>query len=260
MGEMGTMTVRYSYRLRTSPGSERELLAEWDRDRWVWNQCVATSRAAHLAQQECGPARLDKLLTGWRAEHEWLREGSSVAQQQTVRDFGAARAKALADRKAKLPVRQRRGMPRFQRKNEALPSLNYTLRGFSLKEGRRCLANGIGLTVVWSRELPCAPSSVRVYRDATGKWWASFVARVPVEPLAPTARVIGIDWGVTETATTTDPGFELPHAQHGKKAAAALAHYSARWPVGALGRARRPQPGTVGPRPMRPRTTTTWPN
>ncbi|MFF0245068.1 hypothetical protein ACWDR9_09650 [Streptosporangium sandarakinum] len=30
---------------------------------------------------------LDKMLTGWRAEHEWLREGGSVPQQQIIRDF-----------------------------------------------------------------------------------------------------------------------------------------------------------------------------
>jgi putative transposase len=237
MEPVETMTVRYDYRLRVSRSAERELLAEWDRDRWVWNQCVATSRAAHAGGEECGPARLDKMLTGWRVEHPWLREGSSVAQQQTIRDFGAARAKALADRKAKLPMRQRRGMPKFKRKAEALPTLNYTLRGFSIKEGKLCLANGIGLSVVWSRELPSAPSSVRVYRDATGKWWASFVVKVQVEPLPATGQVIGIDWGVTETATTTDPGFDLPHAQHGKKASAGLAHYQRQ-----MAR-RRPKPG-----------------
>jgi putative transposase len=34
-----------------------------------------------------------------------------------------------------------------------------------------------------------------------------------------------VDWGVSETATTTDPDFDLPHAQHGKRAASRLAHY-----------------------------------
>ena len=60
-----------------------------------------------------------------------LAAGSSVAAQQTIRDFGRARAKALKDRKdKKLPVRQRRGMPKFKSKHRAAPSLNYTLRGF----------------------------------------------------------------------------------------------------------------------------------
>lgn len=37
--------------------------------------------------------------------------------------------------------------------------------------------------------------------------------------------MIGVDWGVKETATTTSDAHDLPHAQHGKTAAAKLAHY-----------------------------------
>ena len=42
-----------------------------------------------------------------------------MAQQQTIRDFGRARAKALKDRKDKtLAPRQRRGLPRFKSKHD----------------------------------------------------------------------------------------------------------------------------------------------
>ncbi|MCY9785814.1 hypothetical protein KIK06_18150 [Nocardiopsis sp. EMB25] len=62
---------------------------------------------------------------------------------------------------------------------------------------------GIVLTVVWSRPLPDQPSSVRVYRDSLGHWYASFVVPAQTEPLPATGRVIGVDWGVAEAATTT---------------------------------------------------------
>jgi putative transposase len=225
--------VRYTYRLRVSGRAERSLSAEWDRCRWVWNQCVEASNAAHQeslqtgVKVECGPAQLDKRLTGWRAEHEWLAEGSSVAAQQTIRDFGQARAKALKDRKdRKLSPRQRRGLPRFKSKHRALPSLNYTLRGFGLDGRVVRLAGGIVVRPVWSRDLPAAPSSVRIYRDALGRWWCSFVVDRPQIPAAPqTGRSIGIDWGVTEVATTTSADHDLPHRQHGRRAAAKLAWY-----------------------------------
>lgn len=219
------MHARYTYRLRVSSTAEKALLAEWGRCRWVWNQCVATSRAAHKAGEECGPARLDKMLTGWRAEHEWLREGASVPQQQIIRDFARSRAKALKDIKARLPMRQRAGMPKFKKKDRSTPTLNYTRRGFRLKAGRLHLANGIVLTVVWSRDLPAEPSSVRVYRDSLGHWYASFVVPAQVEPLPATGRAIGIDWGVNEIATTTSDNHDLPHPNHGKKAAEKLARY-----------------------------------
>ncbi|MEU6012460.1 transposase, partial [Streptomyces sp. NPDC047453] len=78
---------------------------------------------------------------------------------------------------------------------------------------------------VWSRPLPAEPSSVRVYRDHLGHWYASFVVPAPIEPLPPTGAVIGIDWGVRETATTTSYAHDLPHAQHGQKAQAELGRY-----------------------------------
>ena len=166
--------------------AERSLLAEWDRCRWVWNQCVEASNAAHRESVEtgvkaqCGPAQLDKRLTGWRGEREWLSGGSSVAQQQTIRDFGRARAKALQDRTdRKLSPRQRRGMPKFKSTHRAAPSLNYTLRGFVLDGRLVRLAGGIVVRPVWSRDLPCAPSSVRISRDALGRWWCSFVVARP---------------------------------------------------------------------------------
>jgi putative transposase len=224
--------VRYTYRLRVSGAAERLLLAEWDRCRWVWNQCVEASNSAHQESMstgvtvECGPAQLDKRLTGWR-KYEWLAVGSSVAQQQTIRDFGRARAKALKDRKdKKLPVRQRRGTPRFKSKHRALPSLNYTLRGFGLNGRLLKVAGSIVVRPVWSRELPGDPSSVRIYRDPLGRWWCSFVVPRPeAEPLPSTGRSIGIDWGVTDLATTTSDAHDLAHPQHGRRAAARLARY-----------------------------------
>ncbi|MFF8868700.1 RNA-guided endonuclease InsQ/TnpB family protein [Streptomyces massasporeus] len=224
--------ARYTYRLRVSSTAHAALLAEWDRCRWVWNECVAKSRAvqAHNRarpgdRQTCGPARLDKMLTQARERAPWLRAGSSVPQQQIIRDFGKARAKAQKDIKEGLSLKQRAGMPRCKRKREADPTLNYTNRGFRLKNGRLHLAGGIVLTVVWSRELPAAPSSVRVYRDSLGHWYASFVAPAEAQPLPATGAVIGIDWGVKETATTTSDAHDLPHAQHGKKAQAKLSRY-----------------------------------
>jgi putative transposase len=201
------------------------LLGEWDAGRWVWNQCVARSKELRQAGEKCGPAVLDKELTGWRRQHPWLAEHSSVVQQQLIRDFGAARAKAIKDIQNRVPMRRRRGFPRFKKRGRSLVSMNFTRNGFSIKDGRLILAGGINLGIVWSRELPSNPTSVRVWRDATGVWWASFVVKVAVEPLPATGRVIGVDWGVAATATTTDPAFDLPHRQHGKTAAAKLARY-----------------------------------
>jgi len=228
--------ARFVYRLRVSSTACAALEAEWDRCRWLWNECVAKSRQAGAwnrtrpdgaEKRTCGPVQLAAMLTEARARTEWLREGACVPQQQLVRDVGRSRAKALKDIRARLPMRQRAGMPKYKKKRGALPALEYTRRGFRLREGRLHLAGGTVVRVVWSRDLPKAPSSVRVYRDSAGAWYASFVVPAVPEGLPATGRVIGIDWGVTETATTTSDDHDLPHPQYGKNAAQRLAKYQA---------------------------------
>ncbi|KUN87680.1 transposase [Streptomyces bungoensis] len=221
----GTGHVRYTYRLRVSATARTALLAEWDRCRWLWNECVARSKKAHTDGEECGPARLDRMLTHARAITPWLAEGASVPQQQLIRDFGKSRTKALGDIKKQLPVRLRAGMPGYRKKHQANPSLNYTRRGFRLKNGRLHLAGRIVLTVVWSRDLPAEPSSVRVYRDSVGDWYASFVVPTQVEQLPETGQVLGVDWGIKEIATTTSDTHDLPHPEHGKKAKTRVSRY-----------------------------------
>ncbi|CAM5681471.1 putative transposase [Streptomyces sp. KS_5] len=222
---------RYTYRLRLSSAARAALEVEWDRVRWVWNECVAKSRAVHAHNRAtgeratCGPVQLAAMLTEARARTAWLGEGACVPQQQVIRDFGKSRAKALKDIKGGLPMRQRAGMPKYKKKRETLPTLEYTKRGFRLKDGRLHLAGGIVVRPVWSRQLPKPACSVRVYRDAVGHWWASFVVPAVTEALPATGRVIGIDWGVRETATTTSDDHDLPHPQHGRRAAQKLAKY-----------------------------------
>lgn len=185
--------------------------------RWVWNQCVATDRDLRANGERPSGYDMKRELTRWRAENDWLAEGSSVVQQQTVLDWGRAR-------RASFSVKGRRP-PVFKAKHRTLPSLEYTRRGFSIRDGCLRLAGGVSIPVVWSRDLPSDPTSVRVYRDAVGDWWASFVIQRGPEQFPTVDAAIGIDWGVRTIATTTDEAFDLDHPQHEGKAAQRRAHY-----------------------------------
>ena len=155
-----TETVRYTYRLRPGAQAERALVEEWGRCRWLWNEAVNQQKAGRKPTF----CKLSKMLTSARAANEWLRDGSQVAQQQALRTYMLA-----LDHSFKVKGRRR---PVVKRRKDTLPSLEYTTRGFSVRDGRLCLPKGVTVPVVWSRDLPSEPTSVRVYRDSIGHWYA----------------------------------------------------------------------------------------
>jgi putative transposase len=203
--------VRYNYRLRPGAQAREALLAEWNRCRFLWNEAVHQQRTGKRPTF----CRLSKMLTEARRQFVWLRDGSQVAQQQTLRTFALALTHSME-------VKGRR-RPTFKKKRAALPTLEYTARGFSVRDGQLRLPKGVSIPVVWSRPLASAPTSVRVYQDALGHWYASFVVHRETRAAPTVEGSIGIDWGITTTATTTNPLYDLPFAGHRKRCAAELA-------------------------------------
>ncbi|MGX7672065.1 RNA-guided endonuclease TnpB family protein [Plantactinospora sp. DSM 117369] len=217
-------TVRYTYRLRPGATARAALLAEWGRCRWLWNEAVHQQRTGHRPTF----CKLSKLLTETRARSSWLRDGSQVAEQQTLRTYALALQHSFSVKG--------RGRPRPKGRKDSRPSLEYTVRGFSIRDRRLRLPGGVTIPVVWSRELPSDPTSVRIYQDPLGHWYASFVVRRGITPAPGVEGAIGVDWGVTTTATTTDPAYDLPHHGHRKRCAAELAKLHRR-----MARRRRPR-------------------
>lgn len=216
--------VRYQYRLRPGVQAEQALITEWHRCRFIWNEAVYQQKTGRRPTR----CKLQKLLTEARSKFTWLRDGSRVAQTCVIGDYASA-----LDHSYKVKGRRK---PVVKKRHSTLPSLAYTYCGFKIKNQRLCLAKGIVIPVVWSRELPANPTSVRVYQDSIGHWYASFVVRREVELRSIVDGKIGIDWGVAVTATTTDPEFDLPYAGYRRRCAAELAACQRR-----MSRRRRPR-------------------
>ncbi|MHB1711918.1 MAG: hypothetical protein ACYCV7_11030, partial [Acidimicrobiales bacterium] len=128
-------------------------------------------------------AGADKELTDWRSRFEWLAAQPSVPEQQVLRDLFAS-VSAFFDKSNPA------GRPNFKKRRCDYGTARWTKNGFKLggtghgSTGDRLeVATATGrrpLRVVWSRPLPSTPTSVTVYRDKGGRWWASFVVRVEV--------------------------------------------------------------------------------
>lgn len=205
-------TVRYTFRLRPGLQAERALLDEWHRCRFLWNEAVHQERSG----QKPTRAKLCKVLTEARRVNAWLRDGWQNAQANVLCLYAAE-----LDRSFKVKGRRR---PTVKKKDRALPSLELNRNGFSINtDGRLVLPKGTTIPVVWSRDLPSDPTSVRVYRDSLGHWYASFVVRRDTERSPDTDGSVGFDWGVTTTATASDERYDLPYGGHRKRCAAELA-------------------------------------
>lgn len=195
---MATVPVRYTYRLRPGKHAEAVLLDEWHRVRWVWNQLVQ-------ARKERRRFFTSADLTAARRRLPWLREGSQNAQAQTAWEFKG------------------KGRRNFKTKRD-LPSIPYTVRGYSIRDSR-LRVKGAVIPVVWHRDLPSEPGGLRIYRDASGHWWASFVVQVERGAAPPADGAVGIDWGVKRAATATDNRYDYDSPQYAKAASASLRRY-----------------------------------
>jgi putative transposase len=163
----------------------------------------------------------DKALTALKAtpEHVWLNEVSSVCLQQTLRDLQVAFSNFFDKRSA---------YPSFKRK-EARQSANYTDRGFSFDPEQRVLklAKIGAIKVKWSRKEIPRPSSIRLVRTASGKYFVSLVVETQPAPTPKTGESIGVDFGVVRLATLSN-GERIVNPKHGTQWQRRLVFYQKR--------------------------------
>src|SRR5579875_736992 len=221
------LKVRYNYRLRVNAKVAGLLKEVHDSCRFVWNQ--ALGRWGDLWRYEgvsYSYADADHELTDWRSRFEWLAEQPSVPQQQVLRDLFKA-VSAFFDKSNPA------GRPKFKKKG-SYKSARWTKSGFSVTgtgkgapRDRLSVATRAGrveIPVVWSRQLPSGPTSVTVYQDAVGHWYASFVVEVavPETPLPMTTRTTGLDVGLTTLGTVVDEWMDMDNPRHLKRASKVL--------------------------------------
>jgi putative transposase len=187
------------YRLLPTPTQEAVLRDHCGHARYVWN--LAVEQHTHWRPgRKSAPGYLEQCrqLTAARAEHDWLRAGSQMAQQQALRDFTQAMA-AFFDpaNPARRPSWRKAG------RDEGF-------RIVALKPAEVCrLSRHPGVVRVpkagwvrfrWSRAVPPGAKSYRVTMDRAGRWHVAFAASPAPVPAPGNGQVVGIDRGIAVSA------------------------------------------------------------
>ena len=216
------MKQRYKYRIYPTPTQCVSLAQLFGCGRVAWNNALAFCRDEYATGQKYpGFVSLSKRLTALKKSdaYLWLSEVAAVPLQQSIRDLDVAFRNFFdsATGKRQGPKVQ---MPQFKKRSSA-QSVRFVGTAFSV--GRKLRLAKIGnLKVKWSRKLPSEPSSVTVIKDASGRYFVSFVVDREPELLLWNDKAIGVDLGIT-TFVTLDNGTKVdapkPLKRHLKKLA-----------------------------------------
>jgi putative transposase len=193
------MKARYNYRLYPHPGQQAKLARLFGCCRVVWNDALVLCRQLERVprtselQKECITKAKKRL------ERAWLSDVAAAPLQQSVADLGVAFSSFFASLSGKR--KGGRVHPPQLKKRASRQSARFTREAFSIKGSKVYLARIGRIPIVWSRPLPSPPSSVTVIKDASGRYFASFVCEVQSETLKGGDKSVGVDLGITTFAT-----------------------------------------------------------
>lgn len=204
------MQLRYNFRISPTPGQRIALARAFGCVRVVYNDALRIREDARKAGLPfVTSAELSKRLTASKKAEAraWLGEVSSVVLQQSLRDLDTAYKNFFDGLKGKRP---RMGAPRFKSRRDNRQAIRFTANAaWKITAGGRLRLPKIGdIPVNWSRVLPSVPSTVTVTKDASGRYFASFV--VETDPAADLDRFedgtasVGLDLGLTHFAVMSD--------------------------------------------------------
>ena len=197
------MRKTFKYRLFVTPAQRTQLQKILDACRWVYNKTLEVRRDAwEQEQKSLGRYDTNKLLTGWKQEHGWLREGHAQAMQEAQKRVDLA-FRAFFRR---VKGGEKPGYPRFRGKRR-YDSFTYPQEKGNwrfLDNGRLRLSKVGPVKIKLHRPLKGECKTLTIRRDSVGNWYACFSCIVEPEPLPPTDKVVGIDLGLTTFAVLSN--------------------------------------------------------
>ncbi|MFG1750802.1 RNA-guided endonuclease InsQ/TnpB family protein [Streptosporangium sandarakinum] len=203
------MQLRYNFRLYPTAGQRLALAKAFGCARVVFNDGLRLRQQAHeqgLPYLSDGDL-FKRMITQAKKtpERAWLGEVSAVVLQQALADLNTAFRNFFASVSGKRKG-PKMAPPRFRSRKDTRQTVRFTRNArFAITTGGKLRLPKIGeVTLRWSRDLPSEPSSVTVTKDASGRYFASFVVETGDEPLPEATSQIGVDLGLTHFAVLSD--------------------------------------------------------
>ncbi|MDA8254223.1 MAG: RNA-guided endonuclease TnpB family protein [Betaproteobacteria bacterium] len=195
--------VQRSYRIRCYPNSAQvRMLNQWfGASRWLWNWALDSRKKAYERRKESITGidisrRLTKLKKLDR--FAWLANPPATCLTQTLRDLDAAYNHFFR----RVKAGEAPGFPRFRSRYDNVVSLRFQDVSESKWTCGIVSLPKLG-TAKLAETLPgvACPDTVTIKREADGRYYITFGARVEVALLPVTASAIGVDLGLKHLAT-----------------------------------------------------------
>ncbi|MEV0146277.1 MULTISPECIES: transposase [unclassified Nonomuraea] len=204
------------YRLQPTQAQEAALLEHYGHARFVWNLAVEQHghwrpgrRSAPGFTEQC------RQLTAARRTSAWLRAGSVIVQQQTLKDFAQAMRNFFTGTHGR-PTWRRRGSGEGFR---IVATTSREVRRLSRRVGAVRVSKVGWVRFRWSRPVSAGVKSYRITRDAAGRWHVAFAVVPEAIPAPGNGAVVGVDRGVAVAAAlSTGEQFLVPGLRETEKA------------------------------------------
>lgn len=190
-----------SFRFRLYPTNDQEgvLSMHCGHARFVWNMALEHNGFAKTFGSYPDQYDWFKLLTEARKD-SWLGDGSTMIQQQALRDLRQAFTNFWSN-----PGHY--GYPKWRSKNRGSNGfrvVNLHVRRLNRKWWEVRVPKAGWVKFKASRSFPKDVKSARFTLDRSGRWHISLASPQPVLDRESTGRYVGVDFGVASTVTTSD--------------------------------------------------------
>ena len=201
--QIGTIPRKvYRFRMRPTKEQGHALNRMAGACRWVWNWALRRWKEHYASTGKSIPlAQLSAELTALKQQPEtaWLQEANAQALQQVLEDLRRA-FQSFFEKRARYPKfkSRKRGHAAFR-----LP------QGVKVKDGKVNVSKIDDIRIFQSQDVTEKTKSATFKRAADGKWYVSLVVEfempdIPI-PMPDPAQTVGIDVGLIDFATFSDP-------------------------------------------------------